>query len=79
MSKEKEQGKEITIKQCAYCGKTFDTGFVEDWAYKLKQGKGLIIYFCRYTHKTAYQREHKKRSYRTFAADAKRASGEGKR
>ena len=53
--------------KCGQCGKTFRTGLVADWAYKLerfnKDGNGNwhdMLWFCSWKCISKYHKEHEK-------------------
>lgn len=45
-------------KSCAICGKEIVVNNADNWAYKINPGKGGTIFFCRYSHKRQYEKEH---------------------
>ena len=57
--------------KCGQCGKTFRTGLVENWTYKIKKynrersGAGVAwfdtLWFCSWKCMSKYRKEHEKK------------------
>ena len=54
-------------KKCAICGKDIYAG--EEWAYKIRPPKGQTLFFCKYSHKRQYEREHPEKRPAGLPAD----------
>ncbi|MBQ1365168.1 MAG: hypothetical protein IIY60_05060 [Clostridia bacterium] len=65
MEKERKDPKE---KKCAICGKDIYAG--EEWAYKIRPQKGKTLFFCKYSHKRQYEKEHPEKKVDVIAQAA---------
>ena len=54
-------------KKCAICGKDIYAG--EEWAYKIRPPKGQTLFFCKYSHKRQYEKEHPEKRPAGLPAD----------
>lgn len=55
-------------KKCAICGKDIYAG--EEWAYKIRPQKGQTLFFCKYSHKRQYEKEHPEKKVDVIAQAA---------
>ncbi len=49
--------------RCPWCGKTFYTGSVADWGYKLRdhsKAGSPTVFFCSYSCISKWRKEHEK-------------------
>lgn len=54
-------------KKCAICGKDIYAG--EEWEYKIRPPKGQTLFFCKYSHKRQYEKEHPEKRPAGLPAD----------